>query len=793
MRRTFHIFVWMTLLSGLAACNVTRKIPDGEYLLTRNRVRILRNDSIPKPDRVSRADMEQFIKQTPNKRILGFDFYLWLYNLSDTAKNNWKNRWLRRIGEEPVLLDTSLVRRSVRDMDLYLQSVGSFRSSVTDTIRTEGKRAEVDYTVAQSVPYRIGRLSYRFYDKFLEPIVLADTARSLIRPGQTYSRTALEEERQRIVRQLRDQGYYQFSPDNITYVADTAAGDRTVDLTMNVRQREAGIDKEGNIVYENHRVYRIREIIVNTQYDPMSLVDSTVRHRYDTLDYHGIRFLRSGRRTNLRPEVVSRAIDLYPNYLYNESEVKYTHARLVNLKFFRNVSILFSEAESDPENRVTYVGQGGADTLTTREGELVCTILCTPMLRQGYKIEGELSTNSNYTGLSLTVGYANKNAFRGAELFDVSVKGVYEFVHAKKKHDSYEIGASTSLTFPRLLLPFRLSRSKRLYNTGTKVEVSISKQRRPDYDRTLSNVSFGYLWSNGRYTNFIFRPIDVNYVKVPWVNQEFLDDIENPYLRNSYQSQLIAGLSASFIYNAQGSPRPVSAAFRLNVETNGNLIGLVSHLTGHAKEKTVEQNGGTFTERYYEIFGIRYAQYVRADLNLSYKFALGEKASLVWRIYAGGGYAYENTHSLPFERMFFAGGSNSMRGWQVRTLGPGNAPETAKNIFPNQVGNIKLETNLEGRFPVIGPLNGAVFFDLGNIWNTGRGNFPAESYFKFNRFYKQLGFNTGLGARFDFGFFLARLDWGLQLHNPDRPAGERWIHKFRFSNTALHFAIGYPF
>lgn len=757
--------------------------------MTKNHTEIVKNDSVPKSDRVTKTQIAQYIKQSPNKKLLGFDFFLWIYNLSDTSKNNWNNRWLRKVGEEPVILDSALVQKSLSNIELYLQSIGSFRSTVTDSVFLHKRRAEVTYRVEQSIPYRIAKVDYYFQDKFIEPIILGDTANSLIRPGQTYNRVTLEKERQRIVASLQNKGYYQFSTGNITYKADTTAGNRQINLTMNIRQREAGTDKDGNIQYENNPIYRIKEIYINTNYNPAlaSNEELSRRIRFDTVEYNGIRFIHRGDRNNVRPEVVARAVGIFPNYIYNEGEVKYTLSSITNLKLFQRVNVLFSDLPDDENNLLTYAGRGesGDTIVTTREKNLACVIQCTPLLPQSYTLEGELSTNSNYTGMSAMVGYSNRNIFRGAELFNVSVRGTYQFTKKEGRKDSYEIGASTSLTVPRLLVPFSLNTEKRLYNVGTKFELSYSSQRRPDYDRTLSTIAFGYEWSTGKFSRFVLKPVDVSYLNVPWIDEDFLNSIENPYLKSTYESQLIAGLFGSYTYNNQGFDLPVATVLRLNYEANGNLCWGLSRLLG----KKHETADGTRNK----ILGVPFAQYVRADLNLSYAFTLNDANKLIYRFYAGAGKAYGNSNSLPFERMFFAGGSSSMRGWQVRTLGPGNMRGNPDAIFPNQLGDFKLETNLESRFRIRGLLYGAIFADVGNIWYIGKGQPDKESKFRFNRFYKQLGFNTGAGLRFDFGFFLARLDWGIQIHNPSRPAGDRWISNLRFRNTALHFAIGYPF
>ena len=319
----------------------------------------------------------------------------------------------------------------------------------------------------------------------------------------------------------------------------------------------------------------------------------------------------------------------------------------------------------------------------------------------------------------------------------------------------------------------------------TKVELSFNYQDRPYYRRDLSRATWTYSWRsvNGRY-NYQIRPIDLNWINVGYLDENFFNSLRNEYLRQSYQTQAIVGLSASYVYNNQNKNINGNATLmRINFESAGNLLNLFERAFSHKVE------GG-----YYNILGVRYSQYVRSDISISRKIVLGEKTALAGRIFAGCGVPYGNSSALPFDRLFYVGGSNSMRGWVARTLGPGNAV-VEDTPYPVQMGDMRLEANLEFRFPIWGMFHGATFLDLGNVWYLGmdKTQVPAESIFHFNRFYKQLGFNTGFGLRLDIKFVILRLDWGIQLHNPNNPAGERWIHNFRWKNTALNFGVGYPF
>ena len=773
------------------ACSVTRHIPEGSYLLTR--VSVETDKEAPRQERITASELEKYIRQSPNKRFLGTYFYVWLYEQADTAKHN---NWKRKIGEAPVLLDMNLTERSLQNFKIYLDSKGFYASEASyevDSTRHPHK-ASVTYRIRQGAPYRIDTIAYEFRDRFLEPIILADTARSLIHRGDIFDITRLDAERTRIATYLKERGYYNFSVSSIEYVADTLQGGQRVGVTMVVKPYLAGYNAQGEPIFEDHKVYRIGQVDVFPEYDPAAVrMDSTLLQRLDTTRYEGLRIIYDGK-PHLRPAVLRQTIPFYTNYLYNSSQVNRAYSDLIGLGYFKSARIAFTEqpAADSTASYVSYIGAGADSTAGrfTKEGYLQCRILCTPALKQSFKADIEGSTTSSFYGLKATVGYQNRNIFRGAESFDVSFTAGYEFMKAPdaRKKTAKEFGVTTSLLFPRFLSPWSASRFHSINQPKTKLEVSVNYQDRPFYRRTLSSASFSYLWSNNRYSSFSLRPIDINVVDVSYLDAQFLEDTENEYLKKSYESQFIGGLNFSYTYNGQlRNLGGNSTLIRFNLETAGNLIDGFEHLFSRP-------DAG---KEYYSIFGLRYAQYFRADLSLSRTIMLGEKVALAGRLYGGVGMAYGNSEgvTIPFDRLFYAGGSGGMRGWTPRTLGPGSVPKPSDTSYPTQLGDMKLEANLELRFPIWGIFHGATFFDLGNIWYVRQtdGSIPDAALFHFDSFYKQLGFNTGLGLRLDIKFVVLRLDWGIQLHNPNNPAGERWIHDFRWKNTALNFGVGYPF
>ena len=385
------------------------------------------------------------------------------------------------------------------------------------------------------------------------------------------------------------------------------------------------------------------------------------------------------------------------------------------------------------------------------------------------------------------LGYQNRDIFRGAEMLEVTGTAGYEYMKApnSKKRHAMEFGVSASLSFPRFLLAnYALNRNTIAHKT--KFELSYNYQDRPYYKRGLTSATWVYSWRNKKNSSFVVRPIGLNLVHVSHIDQDYFNSLQNQYLKHSFQSQFIAAISGSYVLNKQYKLAPNNyTVVRANGELAGNLLYGLSHLFSRPAAG----------RSYYELFGIRYSQYVRADISASHRIMFGKVTALAARLYAGLAYAYGNSDAVPFDRLFYAGGSNSMRGWAPRTLGPGSSPLPSNVVYPTQLGDMKLEANIELRFPIWGMLHGATFFDAGNIWYIDRKElaYSDSSVFHFNNFYKQLALNTGIGLRLDIKFAILRLDWGIQLHNPNNPEGQRWIHNFKWKNTSLNFGVGYPF
>ena len=759
------------------SCGVTSSLTDGEYLLSK--VEVKADKSVPRSERIT-FEEDRYIRQLPNKRILGFYFHVWVYQNANHAKNERINNFMRKIGEPPVLVDTALTNRSVQNLQTYLHTRGYFCSSVgcqIDTTTLRPHRAKITYTIKQGPATRIDSVSYNFRDTSLRRIILADTASSLIARGDIFDESVLEAERSRIATMLNNNGYYDFTANSISYEVDTLGKGLNASVCMVVSPLLVGYNARNEQIWENHHIYRIRNIDVYPTYDPMfrSTSGFAPDAMVDTTDFKGLNVIRDlNAPSQLRSIVLRRNIMLYPDQIYNAQRVWSTHKELVSLGFFRSTKIAFNPVADGTEQGDRYID---------------CNIYAAPALKQSMKVEVEASSTSTFHGLSFTLGYSNRNMFRAAESFDVSTRFGFEWMRARDvaKRTAQEIGITAGLSFPRFLVPFRLTPGPNIAKPRTRLEVALDYQNRPYYSRDIFTARWAYSWQQGSRASWVLRPVDINWINVQSIDDRFLNDMDNKYLRTSFESQLNAGLSLSWIYNTQRSDFDQNVTIiRANLESVGNTLQLLTTAFGEPAKG----------ENYSKILGVRFAQYVRGETSISHKIDLGGKMALASRFFSGVGVTYGNSkdRSIPFDRMFYCGGANSMRGWVPRTLGPGNKPELKDVTYPSQVGDVRLEANLEYRFPLWLILNGALFFDVGNVWylrDTEDCN--PEEVFHFDSFYKQLGFNTGLGIRLDLSYVILRFDLGMQLHNPNRPEGQRWIKTFNWNNTALNFSVGYPF
>jgi len=760
------------VICGLVGCSTTRYVPDDAFLL--NKIEIQNNAKD-----ISKDELKFYLRQKENVKIIGFwRFHLGLYNLSGRDESNGFNQWLKRIGEEPVLYDELLKQKSNEQLTLFLKNKGYFNAQVTDSvIQTGNKKVKVRYSIEPGERYRINNVHYRIDDTSLHKLVYADTLQSLLKNGQPFDAEVHDKERERLTRLMRNNGYYNFSKEYIYYLADSALGNYQVNDSLILVKERKSISKEVDTLVA-HSKSRIKDVYFLVGFDPREALqsDSGYLNRFDTLMYEGCHILY-GDNLNFRADVLINSNYIFPGQFYSADLVDKTQSLLSDLQLFRFIDIRFREL----------AGQRDA------EGNklLQCFIQLSPSRIQSYAFEIEGTNSSGNLGAAGIVKYKHKNLLRGAEVFDMRFRTASENQansDGQNRFNTLEVGVDAGLTLPKFVVPFRVESFRKRFNPRSNIKVAYNYQRRPDYTRTIANSRLSYNWKSSKFVSHSLSPLEFSLVNIPVKDSAFWSRIENTTLKHSYTDHLIINSSYTYLYNEQILPNEKQHwYFRANAEAAGNILNGVMGLWDDNSDS-----------EFREIMGIRYAQYVKADFDVRYHHVVNEVNSMAYRFFMGVGYPYGNMNTLPFEKRYFVGGANSIRAWPVRGLGPGSFTDTVSGYY-NQIGDIRLELNAEYRFKLFWRLEGALFADIGNIWNireTGIEKQDEEGLFKFNQFYKQIAVGVGAGTRLDFGYFVFRMDMGIKARDPSLPAGKRWVFgsdAFNVNNMAFNFAIGYPF
>lgn len=769
----FRIIVSGILAIIIQGCNVTRNIPENSHLLNKN---IIKTDQTR-----FRENLNGIIKQKPNRRILGiFRFHLGVYNLGSRGNETGFKRWLKNIGEEPVILDTALMDKSSEQLSIFMQNNGYFNAVVTDSVKYKKKKAKVYYTIESGTPYLIRNQYYEIPDTGLRTEIFRDTSKKLIRSQEIYSATTLQKERERISAALRNKGYYFFNPLYITYKVDTSLNSHLLDVYMSVASPRSS-QRDTNEYTDTATVHRkayLQKIYVDMEYDPIAIQEQMAK---DTFPVDGYYFISNNPRKPLyKPSRIAEHIFLKQDELFMQDNLDLTYRRLGDLSVFRFINIRF-EASGLPDS-------SGKIPLT-------CMIMLSPSERQEYKIEAEGTNNGGNLGVAGNISYRNKNIFRGAESFDFRIRGgleiqrnfsdtTFESIRQLAIFNAYEIGPEVSLNFPRFLLPFGLKERKKTGNPGTSITAAFNTQNRPEYYRQLANLSYYYTWRASKYQRHYVYPAEINYLNVDldpaFVNQLLQLNDFNIFL--GYVDQLIANGRYSFVYSNQelNEIRNYSY-FRFNFESAGNSIYLAKKINSE------EINAETGSE----VFNVRFAQYIRPDFDYRFYRVFNRSSMLVFRYATGVGYAYGNSIIMPFEKSFYAGGPNDIRAWRSRSIGPGSS---GRIDFFERFGDLKINSNVEYRFDIYRKLKGAAFVDAGNVWFLRTVLERPGGEFRFNRFADEIAIGSGLGLRMDFSFFIIRMDGAVQLKDPSMPKGDRWVFRAdKWDDVTFNFGIGYPF
>lgn len=784
----------------LFSCRATKHVPDGQYLLSDVSFNCENSE-------IDMEDLETTLKQKPNRKILGIRFYLWLHNRINPVKEKareekravaekemnarrekknkkhkekiYLTRWFLSIGEAPVIYDEFATEKTLSSIESYLRAQSYYEAKVSVTKKPDKKKISLTYDIKTGKPFIISKISYDVTDPFILELLTLDSVNSLVKPNDKFNTDILQTERERIVRMMKTNGYFYFTINNVHFYADTTITRYETELTIAVRK---SFTEENLNENELFRAQALRNIYIYADYNPQLALSDPEGYamQLDTVTVDGLNIIYRDK-LKIKPSVFLQSCFVKPGDRYNIQNIEKTHSHLSNLKQFKLINIKLNASE---------------DVIleTQKEKYLDVHIYLTPLIKQSYNLELEGNNTSGNIGMAGVVSYNNKNLFKGAQIF--SLKGSLSFQTIKSEDavqrsqffNTLEYGGELKLNIPKLMIPFYNNNEfVKNHNPKTQISTSLIYQQRPDYTKSIANASFGYFWKGGKnkYLTHYINPIELYSVKIYNFDPDFQEQIQNLYIRYSYQDQLLSVMSYDLMFNNQSITKTKSFSYLwFNIETSGNLPSLIFNCSKAEK-----------TDGSYKIMGVEFAQFVKADIDYRYYQVFDEKRSLVYRGFLGIGLPYGNsTTGLPFIKKYYIGGANDLRAWPMRSIGPGSYYNPA--ISYDQIADMKMMFNLEYRFNLVSFINGAVFIDAGNIWAIDKNDNRAGALFDLYRFYNEIAVGTGFGTRIDLSFFIIRFDFGIPLHDPTLPLGERWFGTFKtfeLRDFTFNFGIGYPF
>jgi outer membrane protein insertion porin family len=770
LKHTLNTIIIISAVILISGCSSTRKLKENQALVHKNK--IVGVNSILKDD------LNSYVRQKPNtKSLLGLvKPKLFIYNTLNQNKNTRINRWLRtKIAEPPVIYDSSIAIFSAQQMELYLFNKGYFNAVVKPTVLVKRKKAYITYRINQGPAYTIRNIQYKIKDTILQSIYFYNLAESKIKLGDVFDQDKIQEERNRITKDIKNFGYFFFNREYIHFDFDSAIAGNIVDMKVVI---ENPTGKKAHQAYDLNKV----EISLNgdESYAKFRRTDTTDAKFIQIIDPQNI----------LKPKIIRRQIYLNKKGKYNDDDLDLTYNRLGDLRMFKFVNIDFAIDSVDTTKLNTYI------SLKTSKKQFTQTEI------EGYVASANLGSSANFI-------YTNNNIFRGAEIFEFRIKAGLEtqaFIDENTSNiplfNSRESNISSSITFPGFLL-FRDKKTYGIFaSPRTRLGVNYIIEQRPEYIRNTFSGNFTYDWKQNQHVTHSFSPLSLNFVRSTLSTEalDLLNNLNNQYIKESFDPHITLGLRYTLTYSNQVINLPKDYYFmRFNLEVMG------TGLYGLSKIISAVQN----TSGNYELFGLPYYNFTRPEIDLRYFNFIGQHSSVVFRFNTGAGFAYWNSNILPFERQFFTGGSNSIRAFRARTVGPGNfADIDVSNLNLDQTGEMKIEGNIEYRFDITdhflgSKLKGASFIDAGNVWSLSKANIDPTGKFQWDSFYKQFAIGTGAGLRLDYSFLLFRFDLGLKIRDPRFSGADQWViqnigdsqwvssNQYNFWN--FNFGIGYPF
>lgn len=766
MKNSIKILV-IGILFFLSGCSNMKYLPEGELLYTGGSVKV-KDSLMPKKERKAlEKELEDLLRPKPNKKFLGLRPKLYIYNIAgEPKKEKGLRNWLRnKVGEPPVLFSKVDLDFNADLIQNYAQNKGYFKAiSSADSTRT-GKKATADYEITAGPRYKIRSVTFPKDSTQLDSAVAETADKSLLKINDGYDLAVIKAERERIDARLKEKGYYFFNADFLKAQVDSTVGKHEVDIFVKVKPETPDQAK---------KVYRINDIFI---YPSFTVRRDTVGIDSTDVTYYND-FVIIDKQKLFKPRIFDRTMYFHSGDIYNRTDHNLSLNRLVNLGVFKFVKNQFRVLEDD-------------------ENLLDAFYYLTPLPKKSLRAEIIGKTNSaNFTGTELNVNWSHRNAFKGAELFQIKAYGGFEVQVSgqNRGYNVYRVGAETSLTWPRFITPFTVETSSG-YMPRTKATLGYEYLMRQNlYKLNSFRASFGYLWKENIRKEHQYNVTEITYVKPGDISAEYQNEIDTNDPTGTkariVEPQLIIGPTYSYTYtNTMQTEKKHTVYFKGGLDVAGTLIGLASGADGNGAPK--------------ELLGVPFSQYVRLEADFRHYLKLTDKSQLASRITGGVGFAYGNFSQMPYIKQFFIGGTNSIRAFRARSLGPGSYRDqdiTADSFLPDQTADIKIELNTEYRTEIYSVVKGAVFVDAGNIWlRKADPNRPGADFS--SKFLNDFAVGTGAGLRIDLSFLVLRLDLAFPLRKPWLPEGQKWVIDdidfgrpgWRKENLIFNLAIGYPF
>ena len=767
MRKLTRPILFLLACLVYAGCSSTKSLKPGQILYTGADVNI-NPDSSGKIDdeKQVKADLKSKTRPKPNNKLK-----LAIYNFAGEpkkAKGGLRN-WIRKKGEAPVLLSEVKLKYNNDVLTSYLLSEGYLQATVTGDTVVKERKGKAIYTAITGERYKINSITFPPDTGTLTKIINNNKGKTLLKVGDYYDLDVYKNERIRIDNDLKENGFFYFSPDYLIMQVDSTIGKNLVNISVKVKDiaPDAGL-----------KPYTIKNINIYPNY---SLRRDTVLRRLKPLEYKDFNIYDD--RKTFKPRLFDRLVFFQKGEPYNRRDHNQSLNRMVNVGAFQDVRAEFLPVDSFKNN------------------ELDLNIYLTPLKKNSltFGVTGTSKSN-NFVGSEVRVTQTTRNLFRGAEQLDLSVAGGFETQTRGTSlgKNSVSLTTEAKLTFPRFIVPFYKPNSTTAFIPKTIASVSYQMLNRGgDYTLNAFKGEFGYNFKENQYKEHNFNPISVSYISTGFPSTDVRDSLydANPLLRSTLENQFIIGSNYNFTYtNQMETNRRNNTFFFGSIETGGNLWGAFVPKDAEGRRS---------------IFNVPLSQFVRLEADLRDYYKVTRNVTWANRLNFGYGYAYGNSTSLPFVRQFFAGGSNDIRAFPARTLGPGTYKVGEDATFADQGGDIKMMLNSELRFKLVSVLYGALFVDAGNIWlrkedvgvpgtdDTGR----PGSEFKLKNALNELAVGTGAGLRVDATIFVVRLDVAFPVRKPYLPAGQRWVFDniafgdkaWRRENLIFNIGIGYPF